>query len=724
MSSFFARLGKALTIIKDDDNEIDEESDEEIVLFHNKDELIKLEIPDKKSLKNSSDVDILYKNTFTKVDFEELEKLKVDQVLHVLKPKIVKYFSYEDIDFNCDFIKIIYSYAEDIGFDNTVGFLFPLVQELTFKKNTPISIIFAFLENFDKFLNYIYRYDTDHTLIINKLLPLITKILIRYKDIPLLNKARNGLKIIIECLTLDEVYSNIVPFLIELSNNEKNIIGLKQAMKIFNENAKIFGEDIIKSFILPQYESFSESSDESVRYCCINNLINIFENSSYDIVENKLMPIYIQLSCDSNSKIKKVSCDLIPNICKVIDKKLISKELLPIYLKLISDSDDDIKTSALTVFGEFISYLNKEDIIAHNELLSFYKEHILKLLKENKITEIQNVYKCAFSFPSVLLIYYKQINENTWETLGEIYTKLAKNKDTKIKTTIAYSFGEVSSLLDKNIVEKEICPLIQNMYTENGSKIKNIIIRIIPDYLTKVSDEKIKTEFLSIFKKGFSNVKTNKNWRDKLLYIKGIKKLSKLYDNSTNFKILLNMCCQFCFDNFETIRIKSAKIFSFIVLRFLITDDEENKKNKKKCAEMVKMFATCLNYKYRQLFIYICNYLIEDEKIFIEFVFKDFQNISYDKVSNVRVTLSKFLSKKWNKDKEEIKWIKNNNEMLEIIYRLKNDKDDDVKDYLKNVDIGNIDTINNENNEISDVNKKFTCTCEEMKNIFNFVPKL
>ena len=723
--NFFQKLGKVLTIIKDDDdNETDGDNNDEIIFFHNKNELIKLEIPDKKTLKNYSYIDTLYKNSSAVINLEELEKIKVDQILNDLRPKIVKYFNYDDIDFNCEFIKKLYSYAEDIGFDNTVGFLFPIIQELTFKKNTQITIIFAFLENFDKFLNFVYRYDTDHTLIISKLLPLITKILIRYNDIPLLNKARNGLKVIIDCLTKDEIYGNIIPFMIELSNNEKRVVGLKQAMKIFNENAKILGEDIIKSFVLPQYEAFAESSDETIRYYCINNLINIFENTSHDVLESKLIPIYIKLSCDSDSKIKKISCDLIPNICKIIDKTLVSKELLPIYLQLIKDSDEEIKTSALTVFGEFISYLNKEDIIAHDELLNFYKEHIFKLLKEDKITEYQNIYKCAFSFPSVMLIYYKQINENSWETLGQIYKKFVKHKDSKIKSTIAYSFGEVSLILDRNIIENEIGPLIKVMYNENGSNIKNIVIKIIPDYLTKVSDQNIKTEFLSIFRKGFSTLQKSKKWRDKMIYIKGIKKLANLYDNNTKFKVLLNMCCQFCFDRFEIIRIKAGKVFSFVILPFLMSNDEEGARNKKKCLEMLKMFATCVNFKYRQLFIYICNYLIENEKIFIEYIFNDFQNISYDNVSNVRITLSKFLSKKWNKDKEEIRWIKDNDAMLEIIYRLKNDNDKEVKEYLENVNIENINIINNENNEIKNVNRRFTSTCEGMKNIFNFEPKL
>ena len=722
MNNFFEKLGKAITFNKEDEKE------QQIIFFHNENSLIKFEIPDKENLQRSIhilDYNISPKNEKKQLDYEDLEKIKIDQILSSLKPKIDKYLLYEDIDFNCDFMRNLYSYAEEIGFEHTIAYLLVLVQELTYKKDMSILIISAFLENFAKFFNFIYRFDTDHSLILNKLLPVITDILKFQKDIPLLNKARNSLKIIIENLKPNECDTKIVPFLIELSNNEKNVIGQKEAIKIFNENVKYLRKEVVECFVLPQYQSFSDNYDPTVRYCCINNMINIFQVVDYETIKEKLIPIYLKLSIDKYNMIRKICCDIIPNICKISKKKLISKEILPIYLKLINDPENDIKTSALTVFGEFISYLEKVDIVKHKELLIFYKTHILQLLEENKYTDMQNLYKCAFSFPSVILIYYKKVDEKNWEILEEIYEKLIESKDSRIKTTLANSFGEVSSILDKNITENVIGPLISNMYKENGTNIKNIIIKIIPDYLVNVSDEKIKMDFLTIFKKGYINIKITKTWREKIVYINGIKKLAKLYDINTLFKVLVNLCCQFCFDSFEVVRIRASKIFSYLAL--IILTNEEEQKYKDNILSIIKMFATCRNYKYRQLFFHTCYYLFEDEKIFMENILSDFKNASYDKVSNVRITLSKFLNKKWKSKKEKEKWIRTNETLINIIYRLKNDKDKEVKDSLNKVDINEInkDVINEDkNSELNDVNHAFTCRFEEMKNIFNFIPQV
>ena len=69
------------------------------------------------------------------LDEKEMEGIKTEQILNILRPKIEKYLTYNDLEFNCTFMLNLYSYAEEIGFDNTIGCLFPLIQELTFKKD-------------------------------------------------------------------------------------------------------------------------------------------------------------------------------------------------------------------------------------------------------------------------------------------------------------------------------------------------------------------------------------------------------------------------------------------------------------------------------------------------------------------------------------------------------------------------------------------------------------
>ena len=59
-------------------------------------------------------------------------------------------------------------------------------------------------------------------------------------------------------------------------------------------------------------------------------------------------------------------------------------------------------------------------------------------LKKN-ISHITPLYKCAYSFPSVLLAYYRKVSNKKWKELKPVYMKFVNDQDPKIKKTIAYS---------------------------------------------------------------------------------------------------------------------------------------------------------------------------------------------------------------------------------------------------------------------------------------------
>ena len=804
---FTKQISKKISnfIFKDENENNENYIDEEYIFFHNDNKLIKLEIPEKDSFKNSnisSKDGILFKENETNIDFKELEKIKLDNNLNDLRKKIVKYLKYEDEGFNCEFMNNISLYAKDIGYDNTNGYLIPLIKELTSEKDMNIKIIGYFFKGFEKFLEFIYLWDSDHSMIINNILPVIEDLINNKNDKDIISGAVYCLKLIIKHLTQKECDNEIIPFLIEIANNEQNTIVQKVSMNIFNDNAKFFSKEIIVNFIIPQYESLAGSSDDTIRTYCIKNMKNIYEIVPYDILQTKLIPIYKKFTRDIKKNIRKISCDIMPNICKILDKNLISKELLPIYLNLINDYENEIRTSAFVFFGEFISYLNKEDIIAHDELFTFFELYTLDVLSgkvsninekiiKNYIKSIENIFRnvpyeifenklvcifekfskdsnklvkimCCDILPNICKIADKKListkilpiylnlikdSENEVKTsaiiaFGDFIPYLEKNdiinnnellsfyknhisyilnNNDDLKITLAQSFGKISAIFDIKTNETVLASLIISMYKSKGNEIKKTITEIIPEFLTNISDEKIKNDFLAIFRNEFVNIKLTKKWRDKIIYIKGIKTLSKLYDNDTIFQSLLKLVFQLCFDNFSKVKIKAAKTLSFIASKILSANENENKV---KILEIIKMFATCVNYKYRQLFVYICNYLIYNENIFMKFIFNDLQNLSYDNCSNVRVTLSKFFSEKWNKGKEEIKWIKSNDKILQLIYDLKNDNDNDVKDYLKSIEIDKINVINVEERETKDINKKFKCKFEGAKNIFYFIPPL
>ena len=281
--------------IKVDNILLDSKKEEDIIFYHyNKTKLIKLNY-EEKSVAGFSFLEYEMNSEDDKLvlDEKEIENIKTYHVLHVLKPKIELYLSYKNIEFNCTFMNNIYSYAEEIGFEHTIGYLLPLIQDLAEQKNKNTNILISFLNSFEKLLIYFKQFDTDHNIILNKLFPILSHILITNKEKSLLiNKTVQSLKFLIDNITVDECLNNIVPILIRMANNENNELGQMIAIQIFSDKASILGAENIEVYILPMFESFSEGINEKLRLYCIQYMIPLFENINYEKIQTKFIKIY------------------------------------------------------------------------------------------------------------------------------------------------------------------------------------------------------------------------------------------------------------------------------------------------------------------------------------------------------------------------------------------------------------------------------------------------
>ena len=700
---------------------------EDIIFIHSYYGVKRLQKPNKKSHQiNMTYIDYDDISQDLVLDEKEMEGIKTEQILNVLRPKIEKYLTYKDLEFNSTFMLNISSYAEEIGFDNTVGCLFPLIQELTFKKDIKDKIIFSFFTGLDNFLKFLVKYDTNHEIILQKILPIFKQMLNNKKDKKMLDKAIEALRKVTALMTNDEIKNNLVPLILELSNNNLNLTAKKLSFRLFNEFAKVLGAQILELYVIPQIESITEDNNVELRRSCINNLLNIYENVSYNALKTKMIRIFQTFSSDENPTIRQKCCELLPSICKISRSELVSQYLLPIYILFANDVDEFIRNCALGIFGEFVFYLQKEDIKLHTELLQFYINQINQLYEAKKNANLPTLYKCAFSFPSVLMAYYRKVSNKKWNVLKTVYMKFINDKDQKIQTTLAHSFGEIAKILDSQITENEIAPLILNMYSQENNDIKNIIISILPEFLYCINDKKKKIQFLGLYKDNFKKLLTSKTWRKKINFLKSIGRLNNIYDSGTMFSEIFLMCIQLCFDSVNKVRVKSSKILSKLIFQFFNSEDEQYKI---KSIVILRIFATCINYHYRQLFIFMCKKLMEDEKICMEMAFELIENLSYDKIINVRITLGKFLEKIWNKKQAQYNWIKSNKKMLEIIYRLKHDEIQDVNNTLVGINDEELKKgLNYEDYSeilvLKNVNDEFDNKFEDLKILFGYSPAI
>jgi hypothetical protein len=315
--------------------------------------------------------------------------------------------------------------------------------------------------------------------------------------------------------------------------------------------------------------------------------------------------------------------------------------------------------------------------------------------------------------------------------LKNIYERLINDKDIKIKKVISNSFAEVSKILGYEVSETELSPLIMSMFKNSDIKIKESIIDILPDYIISINSLDIKLQYLTIIKKCFLDAQKSNKWRSKIHLIKFTGKAITAYNNDILFIEIFYFCIQMCFDNYNIIRIKASKTLSKLIFYFLTINNPSNndKSYKDNCIIILKSFATNIHYHYRQLFIYMCKNIIFDENLLNNNIIDFLEDLSFDKISNVRITLGNFIYKMWIKSEKDEKYsfFKKHNKILKIIYRLKNDTDFDVRKTVDKIELQYLVKMikDHQSEKIilkKNVNINFNNKFEDIKTIFGFSP--
>jgi hypothetical protein len=97
----------------------------------------------------------------------------------------------------------------------------------------------------------------------------------------------------------------------------------------------------------------------------------------------------------------------------------------------------------------------------------------------------------------------------------------------------------------------------------------------------------------------------------------------------------------------------------------------------------------------------MCKHLFENEEVFKEYIADLLLDLAYDNITNVRITLAEFISNLIKKEKYA--HLKKNETVRKIVKILKNDKAEEVKSLMK--DINDVEDIDVELNK--EVNYKF-----------------
>ena len=609
--------------------------------------------------------------------------------------------SYNSLDNNqkITFVENIPFHIKQIGLEETIDLILPIILNIHKEKT---EILERFLNVFNNVVNEINKFgDEGYIILRDKIIDVLSIIFQNRKEENILDLNSKALVYLTRFIKDEDRGPKILTIVIMMAHDDDNEKIRVLSTKLFNDLALIIGQELLELYVVPQVASFADDQGCNVRKAVTGNFLNICKGVSKNCFINRLLPVYQKLSKDSLWTIRKVAVSILPELTKLCDSETIKKVLLEIFKDFSQDTKSFVRNSAVEIFGQFIALLDKNDIKKYEELLDFYVNTINEFSNSNKKDDITILQKCAFNFPAVLMTY----GVESWEKLKLCFSKMAEQKDENIRLPLASSLGEIAKILGSDLTESDLLEFVDKFY-KNSGEIKMKILGVLPDIIRNISSNK-KNQYLENIKIMIGN--RDDKWRKRLTYSKIIGKFNNTYSDSIIYKRVFPIAINFCFDDVNQVRIKSAGHNSRLILQLI----SGNTEYRDKTLEIITSFARSINYAYRQLFILMCKHIFENKDVWEKDIAPLLLDLAYDKIINVRISLAKFINKVITKNKFD--YLKNDDTIKKIVSILKKDKEE-VSCIIEKLDIEiiNVDLNINVNGKFIDnmnfVSKEFGIT--------------
>lgn len=133
------------------------------------------------------------------------------------------------------------------------------------------------------------------------------------------------------------------------------------------------------------------------------------------------------------------------------------------------------------------------------------------------------------------------------------------DKDFKVRKSLASSLCEVSNILGSEITEKELVPVMEKFYKEEG-EIQAKILRSMPKFMSCIGKD-MRFSYLDKLKKLLN---PREKWRVRMEYSAIIGDYANIFDEEITYKQIFPIALNFCVDDvnwFVTLG-KRSEVFS------------------------------------------------------------------------------------------------------------------------------------------------------------------
>lgn len=443
---------------------------------------------------------------------------------------------------------------------------------------------------------------------------------------------------------------------------------------------------------------------------CAANLGEFAQTISDEEVEEYLLDHFIEFIKDQVWAIRKVCAEIFSTIAQKCSLKTRKDILTEHFIKLLDDSSRWVKISAYKTLGSFIAtFFNQNDeseqiinneindqtqiietpvvtenrpIITNddNSLQNFNSFHYWRSplplidelendIEQNKTnsepTSNQNIipskllryylnmvdmnaqtsldsemnYNCAFNLPAIAYT----LGAFHWSHIRDLYRKLAEDVNWKVRQTLAFSIHELAQILGTQLTQTDLVPIFDS-FIRDVDEVRIGIVSNMSKFL-RILESEYREAYMPKLN-DFLRMDNQRNWRFRNELASQIALFCELYSDDYIEKYIQPIVFSLALDKVYEVRITATKALTQILKQYNYTNQFE--KRNLFINETQEIFAKNTKWSLRQLYVVLCENILQQNADSIENFTKDFLpsllNLRNDQVANVRICLSRVLA--------------------------------------------------------------------------------
>lgn len=390
------------------------------------------------------------------------------------------------------------------------------------------------------------------------------KSLVESKNSSLSSKSRQFLVQISEYLD-DQNYNNelltIVLTLLHDNINESNRLA---ALSLITRLHARFAKNYIEGFIATDIIALMQDPKVSVRVEAYKTFFVILTSFDSEFIERKFFELIENMSEDNNNDIRIIFVQNVPLMSQKISFKKFEFKIMPKYLNTLDSKNRFVKEEAFYNLGPLIvallqaksstSLLEVFHSATFDKVYEKYFELPKLVAKMNPNTK-KNIIKANYALLKKVIMIKKP---NLWARIKKLFIFTEELEKVVIETAkleLASQLDHIATVVDHQIVEKELIQLIDRKYLTIGpttsEKVKQATIKVLSGVLKQLNKE-TREKYADVYQLTMSE--DIRKWRFRFVISEQIDALSSLFSPTTIMYKIVPMIFAFCKDNCCVVR--------------------------------------------------------------------------------------------------------------------------------------------------------------------------